>query len=140
MSTYAWAAGHDVADGSLVSIETDLASYMNGLAFAIRSQPVNRFPVRTKLMNGSVRGDGWLTHTLIIAKLSREAMNYIQDTYLTNGTVVSQAMTVRLRLHDQDAWQRYNCYFELYNPDDDGAYELGEFNNVQLRFHNLEAL
>lgn len=140
MTSYAWAAGHGIADGSLVSIVTDLASYNNDIDVVIRSQPVNRFPVRKPLASGRIRGDGFLNQTLTVAVLTRDAMGYIQDTYLSGGTVASAAVTVRLRLHDLDDWKRYNAYLEVYNPDDDGNYELGEFNGVQLRFHRLVAL
>jgi hypothetical protein len=140
MTSYAWATGHDVADGSLVSIVADLTPYNDNVDVVLRSQPVNRFPVRVQTMDGSISGGGFLEHTLTAVVLMRAAMDYIQDTYLSNGTVASAAVTVRLRLHDRDTWQRYNAYLEIYNPDDDGTYELGEFKNVQLRFHNLQEL
>lgn len=145
MSEYAWAAGWGVADGSLVAIEDDLASYMGSgptaVPFAIRSQPPRRFPVRERLGSGRIRGDGFADQlTLTIPVLTRAAMERIQDEFFSGGTVVSAKVTVRLFVHDLNEFRRFNAWFELYNPDDDGEHQLGEFRNVQLRFHDLQAL
>lgn len=136
-TVYAIAAGWDVADISLTSFTTLLASYLDGIPLAISSQPVNRYPVRTTMLSGAVYGDGMPMQTLIIPVLSRSAMSHLQSVFFSSGAVISAKVTIRLRAHDLDTWIRWNAYFVLYVPGEDGDYPAGtgEFHNIQLRFN-----
>lgn len=141
-SEYKWASGFGVALGSLVPIDTDIASFMGNVPIVIATQPVERYPVRRGMLDGSENGGGRIDHTLVIRRLTREAMNYIEDTYLTTTGVIqpSKAMTIRLRNHDQDTYTRYNCYICLPKYDDRDLYELGEFVDVEFTLRKLVPL
>lgn len=140
--SYGMAAGYNVADASIQTFKTQLLSYLDGIPFVIRSQPVNRYPVRTTLLSSAVYGDGTPLHTLIIPVLSRSAHARLQTVYLSSGSLLSAKVTLRTRLHDLDTWSRYNAYFVLYNPAEDGDYPEGEgeFQNLQLRFNLVQRL
>lgn len=140
--SYGMAAGYNVADGSISTFKNQLSAYLDGIPFVIRSQPVDRYPVRTDMLSSATYGDGTPAHTLIVPALSRMAVARLESVYLNGGSLVSAKVTLRTRLHDLDSWSRYNAYFALYSPPNDGSYPegLGEFRDLQLRFHLITRL
>lgn len=144
-SSYAWAAGHGVALNALKNIENELLTYnrqtAGGAIFpvGIRSQPVDMFPVRTRLMNGTERGDGLVDHVLEMT-IADMAVDYVLDTYLSSGTAVSAAMTFYLRRHELRTFARFNGYLVLPQPRQDMQYIRQGVMRVAWRLTNLVAL
>lgn len=146
ISDYRWAAGNNVALANLKNIENELRprNYRTvGDApknVGIRSQPVDAFPVRTRLMNGQERGDGRIDHALDMV-LMTYAVRYVLDTYLSSGTVVSAPMTLYTRRHELDSYARYNANLTLPSVENgDLEYLRQGVFRVRWRFTNLEAL
>ena len=143
---YGWAAGHGVALASLNSVVNELGARNRRAAggtlynVAVRSQPVDAFPVRTMLAAGYERGDGRIDHEwqMLLGKL---AVDYVMDTYLSSGAVVKAAMTINTRRHDLDTYARYSCYLTLPSPRrGDIEYVRQGVIRVTWRFTNLTAL
>lgn len=143
--SYAWAAGSGVALVSLRNVETDIGARNRRSAtdairrVAIQSQPVNAFPLRTPMDDGSERGDGLIQHqwTMVLCKFG---VKYVLDTYLSSGAAVSAAMTIYTRRHELDSYVRYNAYLILPNPGQDIEYIRHGVFRVTWRFTNLVAL
>lgn len=143
---YAWAAGHGVALASLNAVATELRAHnyraVGGLRYAVEptSQPVDLFPVRTLLGSGVERGDGRVDHEWQMT-LTTYALEYVLDTYLSSGAVVSAAMTINTRRHDLNAYGRYNCYLTLPSRSRrDIEYVRQNVVRVTWRFTRLVAL
>jgi hypothetical protein len=142
---YRWGAGHGLALASLKNVENELYPYnkrsAGGASFpvGIVSQPVDRFPVRTALASGEERGDGFVTHAWDL-KLTKLAVKYILDTYLSSGAVMSVPVTIYTRRHELDAYARYSCYLILPQPGADLEYMRQGVFRLRLRFRHLVAL
>lgn len=106
---YRWANGFNIALINLSNVEDDLYPYTKPRRIAPRSQPVDPFPVETRLMNQRVRGDGEISHAWEIV-LPAKAYHYILTEKFSGGTVKSVEQTIYTRRHDLETYARYNCY------------------------------
>lgn len=140
--SYAIATGHDVALVSLTNFEDIPELKYGGRNLPPKTQPVDTFPVRTRLMNGRVRGDGMINQVLTWRVLPIAGLKTLIDDYLVTGgnVVVSKACTLYTRLHDRDTYKRYNAYIVYPKPNEDYTYDRLHVFDLQLRFTNLEVL
>ncbi len=137
--SYAIASGHNVALVSLTNIETLWLPYTMGIEVPVISNPVNPYPVKSRMGSGRIRGDGDIDHEWLVSSLPLAALDYLIDTLLvTSGNVVkSKAVTIYTRKHDRGAYARYNTYLTLPAPEED--YDLNQelVNDLHLRFTKL---
>jgi len=143
---YRIAAGHGVALASLNNIETHIGQQNRitptGKLFpvGITSPVLDLYPVRVDLTSGRQRGDGFITHEWNLQLVTYGA-RYLLNTYLTNMTVVSSAVTIYTRRHINGDYARYNAYLVLPSRQSGDIAYLGQGKfNVRLRFNKLEAL
>lgn len=138
---YAWAAGFNAADGSLVTIANDLAPYTLpalGTYLSPKSGLVDTFPIRSQTLDGSQRGDGIIYGSLNFAAMPVTAFRYILSTYFSSGTVVSVPMTVVLAQYSIAAiWQKWNCYMVLPQPFKPYVYDSNFMLNVTIQLSDL---
>lgn len=106
--SYGLALGHDIALGSISNIETVLLPYTNNILLPPRTQPIERHPVRTAVLSGRERGDGFVNHEWFWGFMPVAAYDFYNDTYF-NG-VVSVAVTVLQRNHLKNVYERWNGY------------------------------
>lgn len=146
LSDYAIAAGHNVALASLNTIETHVGQQnrkvANGRLFkvGISSPVLDLYPVRVSLLSGRERGDGFINHEWNVRLVTLGA-KFLLNTYLSNMTVVSSAVTIYTRRHVQGDYARYNAYLILPSREAGDITALGnDWFNIRLRFRNLEAL
>jgi hypothetical protein len=147
LTEYAWMSGHNVALASLRSVETDIGARNRRTSddalqrVAIASQPVNKFPVREKVLSGKVIGSGTPEHqwTMTLCTLG---IKYVFDAYLSSGVSSYAAMTIYTRIHHLDTFKRYNAY--LIQPETgeggDMVYLRRGVFRVTLRFTGLTEL
>lgn len=143
---YRLAAGHSVALASLNNIETHVGQQNRKAAggrlypVGITSPVLDPFPVRTGLLSGRERGDGFITHEWNL-KLTTLGARYLLFTYLTNMTVVSSAVTIYTRRHVNGDYGRYNAYLILPSRQAGDITYLGQgWFNMRVRYNKLEAL
>ena len=134
---YRIAANHGVALGSLTNVET-LLSLNNRTV--IKAAYVNTFPVRTRVLSGKEYGDGAIPLVCLADILPIAAIKTIEDTFHTNGTVVSAPVTIYSRQVNRATYTRYNAYSLLMIPGEDYTYNEFYAYNVRWRFSNLVAL
>ena len=143
--SYSWAAGSGVALASLTNVENDLGPYnyraTGGALYrvGIQSQPVNVFPNRRVLDDGTERGDGLVNHTWVMT-LAKYGIKRVLDEFLSSGTVVYAAVTINTRRHELDSYARYNAYLILPEPGTDIQYVRDGVFTVTWRFSALVAL
>jgi len=137
---YRIGAGHNVALADLRKVEDFAEISPRNRPRPPVSQPVNIFPVRTPTLEGAEHGDGFINHVWQWTGQTAAALKFIEDTFLTNGTVSSAKTTIYTRLHNRDTFKRYNCYVVLPVPGQDYRYDRGKISNLRLRFRNLVAL
>ena len=137
---YRIAVGSNVALGSLSNIEDILWPHTKPLRIAPRSQPPNLYPVRTTLGSGRVRGDGLIQATWEFTGIKVSAVNYLLNTYLFSGGVVSTAVTIYTRLHSANTYARYNAWAVLPVPGQDIEYIRQGVFRLVLNFSDLVAL
>ncbi len=145
-SLHAWAAGSGVALGSLINVSNLLYQYnyatLNGARkdVIITAPPVDPFPVRTIVGDGSERGDGMINLDWIIT-LSGFAFEYIVDTYFGGGANTSVAMTIYTRDYYQNTFKRYNANMTLPSQQrGDIEYLRGNRMRIRVPMRNLVAL
>jgi hypothetical protein len=133
---YRIGVGAGLALGSLTNIETLLA--LRGSVF--RAAVVNTFPVRTKVLSGKVYGDGAIGLVWQSAAIPIAAIKSIEDTFHTNGTVVSAPVTIYTRQANRATYTRYSAYSILMIPGEDYTYNEFFAYDVRWQFTNLVAL
>lgn len=134
---YRIAVGHDVALSSLANVETALASYLPQAARAPRSLPVDLYPVR-RVVNGREVGDGIINHEWTFDYFTRDALEYVIETWLTVSAarVVSRAVTIYTPV-DVDEYRRFNCVLCLPKPGQDYSRLSPGYGSLKLRFRDL---
>lgn len=137
---YAIASGHNVALVSLINPENRDEFMVLGNRLPPTAQPVNPFPVRRVTLSGKEHGSGRVDHVWRWSILPQDAIEYIEDTLFSSGTVVNAACTIYTRKHNRDSYGRYNAYATLWVAGGDYTYDRRMFRDVQLRFRNLVAL
>jgi len=143
---YRWFAGNGIALADLRNFEDDVRPFNTRISggklypVAVKSQPVDAFPVRTVPLSGEERGDGMINQEWNV-ELGKFGIKYILDTYLSSGTVTFAAMTIYTRRHELDTFVRYNANLILPSVSG-GDVEYLKLNafRVRLRFRNLVAL
>lgn len=105
---YRWAAGFNVALGSLANVEDDLFAYTRPRRIAPRSQPVDPLPVETALANGAGRGDGFITLEWEMV-MPQAALTYALTKFGLTSAKTAPA-TIFTREHDLGQYGRYNAY------------------------------
>lgn len=131
--SYAIAAGWNVALGSLTNVETLLG-------VPPRTQPIDRFPVRTRTLSSEV-GEGALFHVWEFDEgLKKAKLKIIEDTYLTNGTVVKAQVTINTREHIRDTYTRWNAWIFLPQPGQDYNLDRGLARTLRVRFRLVAQL
>jgi len=142
---YALALTHGVALASLNNFQNQIGQQnrrvVGGKTYpvGISSSVLDLFPVRTALLSGRERGDGFINQVWVL-RLATYGVKYLLNTYLSNLTVVSAAVTIYTRRHELDSYARYNAY--LIAPSaaaGDITYVRSNVFDVRLRFTNLEA-
>ena len=143
---YRWAAGSGVALASLDNFENDVRPNNRRVSggklypVAVKSPPVDPFPVRTKPLSSKERGAGTVNQEWNVV-LAKFGVKHILDTYLSSGTVVNAAMTIYTRRHELDSFVRYNANLILPSVENGDLVYLGDNAfRVRLRFTNLVAL
>lgn len=143
---YALAAGHGVALAALNNMQTHIGQQnrkqVDGKLFpvSISSPILDMFPVRTPLLSGRERGDGFVSHEWNL-RLCTYGARYLLFTYLSNMTVVSNAITIYTRRHVAGDYIRANAYLVLPSREAGDITYLGQgWFNIRLRFNKLEAL
>jgi hypothetical protein len=134
---YRIAINHGVSLGSLTNVETLLS--LNNRS-VIKAALVNTFPVRTKVLSGRVFGDGAINLVWACDILPIAAIKTIEDTFHTNGTVVSTAVTIYTRQANRATYSRFNAYSILPIPGEDYTYNEFYAYNLRWQFTNLVAL
>lgn len=138
VSEYAIALGSSVALSGLLNVQV---LFGRAVWTPNRNKPVDPYPTRIQTLGGRVVGEGRINHEWLFAALPITKLKIIEDTYHTNGTVVSAQVTIYTRLHNRAAYQRYNAWSILPQPGED--YEIGAhgyIRNLRWRFTNLVAL
>lgn len=141
---YAWGAGHNLALLDLVNVEADVMPHNKRgdwdypHSVGIVSQPVNDFPVRGLVLSRRTRGDGYPDHEWEMT-LAVGGSAYIINTYLSGGAVLSVPMTISTRNHARGIYERYNCYLNLPEWDDD-PYQGSGIIKVKWKFTGLDKL
>lgn len=146
LSQYAIASGSNVALASLNNVANQIGQ-QNRLVVGGKLYPVgisspvlDSFPVRVDLASGRQRGDGFVGHEWILT-LATYGVRYLLFTYLTNMTVVSNAVTIYTRRHIDGDYGRYNAYLILPSRlAGDITYVRNGVFRVRMRFNKLEAL
>jgi hypothetical protein len=137
---YRIAVGHSVALGSLVNVETALAnvSDLRPSGRVPRSLPVDLFPVRRTGAAGQEKGGGIIYHQWVFDYFTRNALEYVIDTYLTvsSARVVSRAVTIYTPI-DTDEYARFNCYICLPKPGQDYSRNSPGYSPMTIRFNDL---
>lgn len=137
---YRIAVGHSVALGSLVNVETALAnvSDLRPSGRVPKSLPVDLYPIRTRAVGGREHGDGDIGHQWVFDYFTRNALEYVIDTYLTVSTVrvVSRAVTIYTPI-DTDEYARFNCYICLPKPGQDYSRLSPGYSPMTIRFTKL---
>lgn len=135
---YAWYPGHNIALATLVAVESLAAFTYGGLGVQIVSDPVNAYPLRTRLESGRERMDGRIDHTWRIARgLTIAAVDFVIDTFFSASTGLDAPITIHTRLHDRGTWARYNAYLAYPLPGSDYRLEAGSVFDWVIRFHAL---
>lgn len=111
---YAFAPTWNVALGSLNNVENHFGARntdVNGIkrVVGIRSPLLDPFPIRTRLANGSERGDGKVD-TYWLLMLRKAGVKYLLDTYFASETIVKQKWTIYTRVRQRNVYVRYNCW------------------------------
>ncbi len=142
MPTYSYsiAVGHNVALASLTNIENIPQFQYHGAALPPSTQPVDLFPVRERVLSGKEIGGGTINHVWTWQVLPIAALEYIEDTFLSSGTVTWANVTIYTRKHNQQTYGRFNAYIILPQPNVDYTYRQRRVLNLNLRFRNLVAL
>lgn len=145
ISSYAFAATWNVALASLNNVENHLGSVNlspEGARRSVRvkSDPVDLFPIRTRLESGRERGDGQVDHAWELWMYTT-AYTYLVNTYFSGGSVVSTKWTIYTRRHDMGTYARYNCYVVLPSivARPDLTYRGRDYMRVIVRFNDLVA-
>lgn len=105
---YRWGAGHNAELAALVNVETDLYPYTRPRRTAVQSQPIDPYPVETRLASGAVRGDGFITQQWQMV-MTQEALAYALAKFGLTGAK-SATVTIYTREHDLGTYGRYNAY------------------------------
>lgn len=135
---YAWYPGHNIALATLVAVQTVADFTYGGLGVQIVSDPVNAYPLRTRLESGRERMDGRIDHTWRVARgVTIAAVDYVIDTYFSTPTGLDAAITINTRRHDRGTWARYNAYLAYPIPGQDYRLEAGYVFDWVIRFHTL---
>jgi hypothetical protein len=140
MALYAWGDGYDVALLDLVKVEDYLWPYTKPRRLTVTSPPLDPFPVRTTVMSGRERGDGWLMHEWR-AVLPLAAWQAILTDKFAGGTLASVAQTVYTRSLGLTTFIRGNCDLVLPSPKN-GTFEdlKGRGVRVIFKLNNFTAL
>lgn len=139
----AWGAGWNVPDGSLVLFSTDLSPYTvprMGITITPRAPLIDMFPIRSLTLDGSERGDGQVNLNWGVAGVYYAAEGYIEDTYLSGGTIVSAKMTIVTWQRNHNVLKKFNCWLNLPKPGQDYSYDSNFVLDLQLRFTDLIAI
>lgn len=138
---YRFAAGWNVALGSLSNIEDTLGSRnrsADGVLFpiVIRSQPVRPYSVANTLESGRVRGDGKINHLWQLWMFDT-ASSYLMSLF----TAASVQWTIYTRQHELGTYARFNCW--AIRPgtveESDLVYIQDNYLAITLRFSDLVA-
>jgi len=126
--SYAIAAGWNVALVSLTNVETLLG-------VPPRTQPINRYPVREKVLSQREYGHGARFHVWEFDEgIKKAKLEILEDTYLTSGTVVSAQVTIYTREHIQNTYTRWNAWLYLPLVNQDYTLDRGLCRNLRVRF------
>lgn len=143
---YALASGWNIALAALNNIETHIGQQNRKVsggklyAVGVNSPVLDLFPVRSAMLSGRERGDGFVNHEWNLT-LCTFGVKYLLETYLSNLTAVSNAVTIYTRRHELGSYARYNAYIILPSRTaSDIAYVRQNVFSVRLRFSKLEAL
>lgn len=139
-SEYAWYPGHNIALGTLTAI-TSITQYKHGgVGVDPVSDPVNLYPVRTRLESGRERMDGRVDHVWRWpVALKIDAVDYLIDTFFGTPTGFDALVTINTRLHDRASWVRYNAYIAYPVPGQDYQLDRGYVFDFVVRFSTLTA-
>ncbi len=145
VSDHRIATGHGVALGSLTNVEDISQFQYQGVGLYPTSPIIDPYPVRTRVLSTKEYGDGAIPHEWFWNLLPQVAVEYIYDTYMSGGTVVTNNATIYTPRFDYDDWVRYNAYIYRFRGDDIGYKGLDEFGtkiceNVRLRMTLIAAL
>lgn len=144
LSLYRLATGHGVALVSMPNFEASLYGYTRPRIIHPSAQPVDEFPLRTDILDGTERGDGRIDLDWLIDFLPQDAFDWYIVTHLvTSGAiVVSKAATIYTKAYTATGlgWKRYNCYACFPQPNVDYRQRKDGVADLRLRFRDLEAL
>lgn len=143
-NTYAFYPGHSIALATLTEIASISYFKSQGVILLPNTQPVNLYPLRTRVESGRERMDeGAGDHPWRFTGLPYTALDYVIDTFFSSVDGFSPPVTIQTRRHDRGDWKRFNCYLSYPQPDRDYRADntLKDWVvDVTLWFYDLEVL
>lgn len=137
--SYAIGSGWNVALASLTNLENLSQFVVRGNPVPVSTQPVNLFPIVRVAGSGKPKGYGRVDHAWTWSVLPQAAIQYLEDTFFSSGTVVSAQVTINTRRQNRGTYTRYNAYAQLLIPTVNYTYRQNMFVGVTMLFYGLTA-
>jgi len=112
-------------------IEDEFKVYTRGRFIPPQSQPIDRFPVRTRTLSQRTRGGGVVRFAWTWSAMPAGCIAFLVSRYWQDEAILTAQLTVRQRIHRVvDLYEYYNCHATLPSY----TYEAGYAVNVRIEF------